>query len=246
MLPTIRQRLSSAIDRVRAALPCCCALCGRSCGAALCAACRLRYLADMACRCDACGLSLSPHDAGLLCGACLKRPRAFDQTIVATDYAAPLDQLVLKLKFGAQLALAPMFAALLQAALKARAPDAMPDLLTAVPLGAARLAERGFNQSLEIARPLARSLGIPLAARLLVRSRETPPQSLLPPGERRANVRRAFTLTPQAVELVRGRHVALVDDVMTTGETLDAVAATLKRFGAAQVSCLVLARTPPK
>jgi ComF family protein len=249
MLLSARQRLRFALDRMLAALPCCCALCGRSCGAALCAACGARHFGAGACRCNRCGLPLTASDAASpACGACLKQPPAFDRCIIAADYAAPLDQLVLGLKFGAQLATAPLFAALLQAALSQRSAgdDAKPDLLTAVPLGQARLAERGFNQSLEIARPLARALGIALAPRLLLRNRETPPQSLLPLSERRANVRRAFALTPEAIELVRGRHVGVVDDVMTTGATLDAVAATLKRFGAARVSCLVLARTAPK
>jgi ComF family protein len=246
VIPAILRRLRSPRDLLRAALPCCCALCGRTCGDALCAACGVRYLETARCRCIRCGIAMPQAAAIDVCGACLAHPPAFDCTIVAADYAAPLDQLVLGLKFGAQLALAPLFAALLADAMAWRTGLAMPELLAPVPLGPARLAERGFNQSLEMARALSRRLGIVLAPRLLVRSRETPPQSLLPHRERRANVRRAFTLSPAAPDLVRGRHVALVDDVMTTGETLDAAAAVLKRFGAARVTCLALARTPPR
>lgn len=246
MLPALRHCLRNPLSRLRSALPCNCALCARACGTALCADCGARYLRTAPCRCECCGLRLPQASASPLCGACLAHPPAFDCAIVASDYAPPFDRLVLDLKFGAQLALAPLFAALLEAAIARRDGLALPDLLAAVPLGAARLAERGFNQSLEIARPLARSLGIPLEKRLLVRSRETVPQSLLPHRERRANVRHAFTLSPAGIDLVRGRHVALVDDVMTTGETLDAAAAVLKRFGAVRVTCLALARTPPK
>lgn len=246
MLPAIRQRLRASLYPLRAALPCCCALCRRSCGAALCAACSARYLPAVACRCERCGLRLPEAATSTVCGACLAHPPAFDRTIVAADYAPPLDRLVLDLKFGAQLAAAPLFAALLRAAMASDAGFDSPELLVPVPLGPGRLAERGFNQSLEIARELARGLGIALEARLLVRTRDTVPQSLLPHRERRANVRRAFTLTPAGIALVRGRHVAVVDDVMTTGETLNAVASSLKRFGATRVTCLALARTPPK
>jgi ComF family protein len=246
MLPAIRQRLRAALDPLRAALPCCCALCKRSCGALLCADCGARYLSAAGCRCERCALRLPQASASPVCGACLAHPPAFDRTIVAADYAPPLDRLVLDLKFGAQLAAAPLFAALLHSALASQNGLDRPELLIPVPRGPSRLAERGFNQSLEIARELARRLGIALQTRLLVRTRDTVPQSLLPHRERRANVRRAFTLTPAGIALVRGRHVAVVDDVMTTGETMDAIAATLKRFGAARVSCLALARTPPK
>jgi ComF family protein len=185
------------------------------------------------------------NNVHLRCGACLAEARSFDATLVAGDYAAPLDQLVLRLKFGGQLALATLFAQLLhEAAL--RQPDfLLPDLLCPVPLGPSRLAERGFNQALEMARPLARMLGLPLHRTLVQRVRETQAQSGLAPGERGRNMARAFTLAPQARSLVCGRHIGIVDDVMSSGQTLDELAATLKRFGAARVSNLVFARTPP-
>ncbi|WP_249222745.1 ComF family protein [Noviherbaspirillum sp. L7-7A] len=185
-----------------------------------------------------------PAAAGVLrCGSCLRRPPSFDATVVAGDYAAPLDQLVLALKFGGQLAMAPLFGQLLADALRRLPQQEWPELITPVPLGQRRLAERGFNQALEIARPLARGLGLPLAARLLARERETAPQSLLTPGERRANLRRAFSLPQAGPGQVRGRHVGVVDDVLTTGATLEEIAATLKRCGAVRVTCLAFART---
>jgi ComF family protein len=152
----------------------------------------------------------------------------------------------LSLKFGAQLALAPLFGALLADALGQQPRDAWPALLTVVPLGRQRLAERGFNQALEIARPLAQNLGVSLDSRLLVRCRETMPQTLLKPAERRANLRQAFVVTAGGMDKVRGRHVGVVDDVITTGATQNEIAATLKRFGAARVTCLAFARTSLK
>lgn len=182
------------------------------------------------------------------CGDCLKHSPAFDATVVATDYAPPVDQLVLALKFGSRLALAPLFAAMLRdALLHARMPEtALPSRLTAIPLGSRRLAERGFNQALEIAKPLSRALGITLDARLTSRLRDTQAQAMLHPDERRKNIRNAFIVSSHAIDAVRGQHIGVVDDVMTTGETLHEMAAMLKRFGATRVTNLVFARTPPK
>lgn len=187
-----------------------------------------------------------PDTAGMhdVCGQCLQQVPHFDATVAACDYAAPHDRLVLGLKFGASLELAPLMAAVMRDALLRHDQPALPDLLAAVPLGNARLAERGFNQALEIGRPLARMLGMPLHLQLLLRQRDTRAQALLHPDERQKNVRGAFTVPAQAVDLVRGRHLGIVDDVMTTGDTLNEVAATLKRFGAARVTNFVFARTP--
>lgn len=197
-------------------------------------------------RCAQCATVLPPGAGLEKCAACLKRHPAFDRTVAAADYAAPVDQLVLSLKFGSRLAIAPLCAQLLGDALQ-RAPGlAMPDMLTAVPLGSHRLIERGFNQSLEIARPLAKSLRIALEPRLAMRQRDTRAQTLLPPDERKSNMRNAFTVAGDAADRIRGRHVGVVDDVMTTGETLDELAATFKRFGAARVTNFVFARTLPQ
>lgn len=243
---------------VRAALPASCALCGRDASDGLCAVCAARYFGQAAARCRQCGLAVMTSVTGVTgitvasarCGACLAHSPSFDATIVASEYAAPADQLVLGLKFGAQLALAPLLARLLRdSVLRADAEmqaHGLPELITAVPLGANRLASRGFNQALEIARPLSRALGIPLVPRLMLRLRDTLPQSSLSPAQRKHNVKHAFTLTPAGIDAVRGRHVGMVDDVMTTGDTLDEVAATLKRFGARRVTNLVFARTAPR
>jgi len=176
----------------------------------------------------------------------MQNTRHFDATIVAADYVPPIDHLVLALKFGSQLALAPLLGRMLRDAMLRERGAALPSVLTAVPLGEQRLAERGFNQALEIAKGLAHAIAAPLAPQLLERTRDTLTQSRLPPGERHKNVRHAFVVAAGGAELVRGQHVGVIDDVMTTGETLNDVAATLKRHGAARVTNLVFARTPPK
>jgi len=222
-------------------LPSSCALCGAAGDAAVCRDCELAHVASRP-RCPVCANPAGGLDAALPCGACLAAPPAFDATVAACDYEAPLDALVLQLKFGAQLALAPWMARILHdAALRAALPA--PDLLCPVPLGARRLVERGYNQALELARPLGRLLGAECAPRLAQRVIETAAQSGVEPGERQRNVRGAFAVALE--ERVAGRHVGVVDDVMTSGHTLDELARVLKRAGAARVTNFVFARTPP-
>ena len=243
-LQSLARRLLSQIGPLASALPSSCALCGANGGAALCIDCEQRYCAASGPRCRQCALPLiGAVDAGR-CGACLSHPPAFDATIVACDYVAPLDQLVLGLKFGAQLALAALCARLMRDAILQARPPSLPTLLVAVPLGEQRLAGRGFNQALEIARPLSRSLGIALDRQLVLRDRETLAQALLHPDQRHDNMHGAFGL--RAGASVRGQHVGVIDDVITNGATLDAMASMLKRHGALRVTNLVFARTLPK
>jgi ComF family protein len=214
---------------------------------AICIACRTQYFPLRERCCHQCAMPL-PADgapAKLRCGACLEQPPAFDATFAAVEYRAPVDQLVMSLKFGGRLALAPMFASLMRdALLLSAAPlQGLPGILLPVPLGSTRLSQRGFNQALEIARPLSRALGIKVEPRLAMRLRDTSAQSTLHPEQRRKNVRNAFMISQPFVDCLKGRHVGVVDDVMTTGETLNELASTLKRFGAAHVTNFVFART---
>ena len=208
-------------------------------------------------RCGCCALPLvapATHqsvDAAPLCGACLANPPAFDATFAATDYQAPIEQLVLALKFGGRLALAPLFADLLRdtllstcAAYQAKA--RLPTRLIPVPLSPHRLQQRGFNQSREIARALGRHLGVPVLPTSMERVRETRSQAELPLADRQQNVRHAFIVRSGAESTIRGQHVGVVDDVITTGETLQEIALTLKRFGATRVTNFVFARTLPR
>ncbi|QOL50015.1 ComF family protein [Massilia litorea] len=227
-------------------LPSSCALCGEQAPGAVCASCTLSYAAPGGPRCPCCANPLGPTELpGQACGACLADEPAHDATVVAVDYAAPLDGLVLGLKFGARLPLAPWCAGLLRDAVLARPGLPLPDLLCPVPLGPRRLRERGFNQALEIARPLASALGVGLQPRLATRAVETAAQSGVRPRERAANIRGAFEIAPDMAERIQGRHVGVVDDVMTSGHTLNELAATLKAAGALRVTNLVFARTPP-
>jgi ComF family protein len=231
-----------------ALLPSCCALCGMVGRRTLCAGCHAQYFSRSRPRCLRCALPLASHlDADNLCGDCLTALPAFDATVTAADYSAPIDQLVLGLKFCGRLAHAPLCARMLRDALLQRHDlrSAPPTRLVAVPLGMRRLAERGFNQSLEIARPLARALGVPLQPSLLLRLRDTRAQTLLTPDERRRNMQGAFAASSGAASEIRGQHVGVVDDVMTTGSTLNELAKTLKQCGAARVTNLVFARTLP-
>ena len=242
MLSRLSLRTRQLAARLPALLPSCCVLCGKSGDNALCPGCRRQYIVPRGACCHQCAMPL-PSGDGTRCGACLDDAPAYDATVAAVDYGAPLDQLVTALKFGGNLALAPLFAQLMRDALL-HAPQApLPNLLVPVPLGERRLAGRGFNQAQEIARPLARATGIRLEARACVRLRDTDAQSALHPEQRRKNMRGAFSLAPAFVGKLDGLHVGVVDDVMTTGETLGELAATLKRFGAARVTNFVFART---
>jgi len=203
----------------------------------LCAACDadLPRLGGPLCPC--CALA-SPE--GALCGRCLAASPAYDQTHAALAYLFPADVLVQSLKFRGELALAPLLGAL--AAERLAAPGLAVDVVLPVPLSTRRLAERGYNQALEIARPVARALGAPLDARLCERVRDTASQADLAWRARAANVRGAF----RCAAPVAGATLAVVDDVMTTGATLDELARTLKDAGAARVvNCVVARAFPP-
>lgn len=210
-----------------------CYLCRGAARAVLCAACDADLPRLDAPRCPRCALASS---AGAVCGRCLAHPPAYDATAAALAYAFPADVLVQALKFRGELALAPLLGALLAARLE----GARADVVLPVPLTAARLRARGFNQALEIARHVAPAGGARLEPRLAERSRETAPQMDLPLAERAQNVRGAF----RCARALEGATVALVDDVMTTGATLHELAATLKRAGAVRVVNWVVARTP--
>lgn len=170
-----------------------------------------------------------------MCGTCLKHPPAFDATCSALIYAFPLDRLIPRLKYHGQLAIAPTLGACLAEAV---APRPRPDRLIAMPLHARRIRERGFNHATEIARTLAKTAGLPLDLTSCQRIRDTPPQMGLKHDVRRRNVRDAFSCSAD----VRGMRIALIDDVMTTGTSLDELAKALKRAGALEVVVWVVAR----
>jgi ComF family protein len=210
-----------------------CLLCqGASGGKLLCQACA-RELPSTASACPRCAL---PGGGDAECGACIANPPHYDASYAAFVYAYPVDALVQALKYGGQLALAGLFAR----ALQQRIGCALNvDLIVPLPLHPLRLAERGFNQAAEIAKVLARLYGIRMDAQLARRVRNTAPQTALPWRERVSNMRQAFACERE----LAGLSIAVVDDVMTTGATLDEFAHTLKRSGAARVENWVVART---
>ncbi len=183
--------------------------------------------------CDRCALPL--YEAGT-CGACLQYPPPLSATHAAFVYGFPLDRLLPRFKFHDDLAAGRLLSQLMGDALS-HLPR--PDALMAVPLHNSRLRSRGYDQALELAKPLARRLHIPLLRDVLVRRQQTRPQSELDAAARRRNLRGAFAVgIGQPLPL----HVALVDDVMTTGATLHAAAKVLRRAGVLRVDAWVCAR----
>src|SRR5690606_20884487 len=175
---------------------------------------------------------------GRLCSACQHAPPPLAETHAAFLYGFPVDRLLPRLKFHRDL---PAGRLLARASAPAFVPVDRPEVLVPVPLHRSRLRERGYNQALELARPLGRRLGIPVCHGLLVRTRATAAQSRLDAGARAANLRDAFEVP---VHLEVPAHVALVDDVMTTGATLHAAADALLDAGAGRVDAWVCARAP--
>lgn len=212
-----------------------CLLCGQTGGGEiLCRACADDLPRLPSPRCPCCAL---PTAAGELCGRCLAHPPHYDRTLAAFNYGFPLDKLIQSFKYGHRLALA----AYLGRELARLAPDVAADLIVPLPLHPSRLRERGFNQALELARPVAATLGLPLDSRICTRIRHTPAQAGLPWKKREQNIRGAF----HCARDLSGRRILLVDDVMTTGASLDECARTLKLHGASEVVLLVVARTLP-
>ncbi len=225
--------------------PATCLLCNAA-GAPLCDSCRDDATGRARHACPCCAIPLPVDAHARRCGRCLRRAPAFDRTFAAATYEAPFAQLVRGFKYGAALAYAPLFADLLHARITALDPAIVDDidLLLPVPLAHERMASRGFNQSIEIARLLARRIGKPLDTRSVLRIHDTSPQAALPFEARRRNIRGAFCVVDARRADLTGRRVAVVDDVMTTGATLDELARTLKRAGVTSVSNCVVARTP--
>ena len=187
--------------------------------------------------CRQCGLPLpdAPH---LLCGACLARPPRFDATVAPLLFRFPVNRLVHRFKFQRDLACGRVLAQLLSTQLAANGAP-FPAVAVPVPMHRLRLAARGLNPAFEIARRCSRDLAMPLAAHALQRHRRTRQQTGLDAAHRRRNLRGAFRWRGPCLS---GLHVALVDDVMTTGSTVTECTRVLKRAGAAQVSVWVLAR----
>ncbi len=225
----------TTIQALARLLPQDCTVCGQgSGGRLLCPACEADLPHLAASLCPVCAL---PTADGTVCGACQASPPHFDATTAAFRYAFPVEHIVQGLKYRHRLPLAGWLAG----ALIARIGPTRVDCIVPLPLSPQRMQERGFNQAQEIARPLARQLGLPLVSEACVRVLDSAPQASLPWKERQANIRHAFECRLD----LTGKAIAVVDDVMTTGATLNEFARTLKRHGAARIENWVVARTLP-
>ncbi|MBN8530781.1 MAG: ComF family protein [Alphaproteobacteria bacterium] len=221
-----------------------CLRCGELTGAeaALCPECwgNLRFISDPSCA--SCGLPFA-YDLGpgTLCGACAAEPPSFSRAAAVCVYNEASRPLVTGLKFADRLHTAPALAKLMAS----RGGKVLEgaDMLVPVPLHPRRLLRRRYNQAAELGRPLSRACGVQLETKLLLRARRTQSQTGLTRRQRRENVARAFQVSPACVAKLAGKCVILVDDVMTTGATLEACARTLLRAGAGEVRVLTFART---
>ncbi len=198
--------------------------------------------------CEACDAALprlvGPHcpvcarltPDGAVCGSCLKNPPAYSDTVAAFAYSFPVDRLIQAMKYDEQIFLAAMMAKKLASLIDR---SNLPDCLLAMPLHPARLKSRGFNQAQLIAKPLSKSLGIPLLNQACRRLRDTPSQTSLPYDARTRNMKDAFGCDAD----FSGKHVALIDDVMTSGASMNALAKAALAKGATRISAWVVART---
>jgi len=228
-----------ALDRLLPQLCLCCGAVSQS--HSLCDDCRLD-LPWTGNACPQCGL---PATSSGHCGRCLLHPPAFDRCIVPLQYQFPLPSLIARFKQRRRLSYGAALAQLLATHLQQTLPVIeLPELIVPVPLHWWRRARRGFNQAELIADDCGRALGITVDTRLLRRRYATPSQQSLGRQQRQRNLQAAFDITPQRRNGVMPRHVALVDDVVTTMSTCDALARLLKQHGVARVDVWAIARTP--
>jgi ComF family protein len=224
-----------------ALLPPTCALCGAPGwrGRDLCVGCASDLPANRVC-CPRCARPLDgPLPLGAVCGACLRRPPPFERSLAALRYENPVPYLVGAAKFRGRLACVRLLGQLLLDAVQVRG-LLPPEVLVPVPLHPVRLAERGYNQALEIARVLGGGLDLPLDGRCCHRATATPPQAGLDEAARQRNIRGVFAAqTP-----FPWSRVAIVDDVVTTGSTVSELARVLRRAGAREIEVWAAARTP--
>ncbi len=187
--------------------------------------------------CRTCALPLAGKPGELTCGACQRTPPAYDRCIAPLHYRYPVNHLLTRLKFHRKLPHARLLGTLMARWL---AQSPRPELLLPVPLHPSRIRERGYNQALELARPIARQLRLPIDTRSCHRVRKTAAQSELNTELRHKNVRNAFAASKQ----LPAKHIAIVDDVVTTGHTINELAKVLRQAGAERIDVWVVARVP--
>lgn len=212
-----------------------CLLCGASSEGDLCNPCRNQLPQIPTNHCPIC---LLPVTKSLICGACLAKPPAYTRIVAALHYTFPVDALIHSLKYRSNLVIAPILANLLIETIDI---SDSPDFIIPMPLHPIRLRERGFNQAVEIGRTISKKRKISMLPDSCVRVRNTPFQAGLRWKERKKNIRNAFVCK---VDL-SGKHVAILDDVMTSGATINEMAKVLRQQGAASINGWVVARALP-
>lgn len=185
--------------------------------------------------CRQCAQSLPGKVAIDICGNCLKKPPFYDYTVALYRYEEIVSYLITRLKFHQQLVYAKILGKLLAVRVSN---ESKPDCIIPVPLHYKRLRVRGFNQALEIARPLAKQLKIKLNAEHCIRLRNTPYQSQTTAAKRYKNVHRAFAVKSD----FKAKHVAIIDDVMTTGHTINELSCVLREAGVTAIQVWCVAR----
>lgn len=200
---------------------------------ALCRACLNELPLHPSSSCPQCGLASD----GSLCGSCISSPPDFDAMQAVFLYAYPIDAMMQRYKYGSMLNISQIFGQLLSQKINLGSVD----LIIPMPMHPARIKERGFNQAHEIAKVLTKNHVEKLDFKSAIRQKLTPPQASLPLKKRVKNIKGAFSVTAD----LAGKRIAIIDDVMTTGASLNELAKTLKKAGASHVECWVIARTLP-
>ena len=212
-----------------------CILCRRPCSTGFCTNCQ-ELLPRVGARCTICSTSLPDYGT---CGRCLASRPAYGESVIPFRYQPPISSSIHALKYNTRLDYAPALAKMLCWQIR-KSGSEPPDVLVPMPLHPARIRHRGFNQAMELARVTGRELAIPVKRNLLVRVKNTVTQTGLNEKMRQTNMANAFVATGSRLP----RHIALVDDVVTTGATLAAAARACLAGGAHSVTALAAARTP--
>lgn len=236
---------------IKQLIPCVCMVCDRASSELICDTC----YAQMACvglACYQCGerlpAPLEEHSRPKVkrCGRCISRPPPFSHTLFAFEYTGAAAQLIQSFKFNEALILSQFFAESIADKMLANQPLCpLPDVLLPIPLHTQRLKRRSFNQSYELARCIGLRLNIPVYKQLIRRRRATALQTSLRRQDRENNLKDAFSLTSAAAKRLKGKRVALVDDVITTGATMREVAKTLTRAKPDEITVIAIAKTQP-
>lgn len=229
-------------------LPAACILCGRIANQTitidLCQDCEI-MLPRIENPCEQCGIALErTSHASQICGRCLKNPPPFTRTIAIFNYQEPIDMLITKIKFANNLVYSKVLGEVMAKEIVAKLPSQeYPDYIIPVPLHHQRLRARGYNQALELARPIAKKLHLPINYTHCERTRNTEPQTLIMASERVSNLKNAFCInkTPSKIQSIN--HVAIIDDVVTTGHTVTELSKVLKKFGVGKIQIWCCART---